>query len=79
MPNYDDDSYIGVNENGLFSINIFDDDVTGNIQTWVHDEGDTFRKQRADGTLAEPISFERDATGKIVSVVQYGYRSLKRQ
>jgi CubicO group peptidase (beta-lactamase class C family) len=79
VPNYDNDSYIGVNQDGLFSIPIFSNDPAKNIQTWEHNEGDIFSRKRKDGTLAESITFERDSNGQVVSVVQHGYRSLKRE
>lgn len=78
VPNYDNDSYIGVNEDGLFSMSIFDNDPVGNIQTWAHKDGDVFSRKRKDGSSAESITFERDASGKVVALVQHGYRSLKR-
>jgi CubicO group peptidase (beta-lactamase class C family) len=78
VPNYDNDSYIGVNQDGLFSISIFANDPAENIQTWVHDEGDVFKRKRKDDTLAESITFERNSKGQVVSVVQHGYRSMKR-
>lgn len=78
VPNYDSDSYIGVNEDGLFSMPIFSSDPAGSVETWIHEEEDTFRRKRDDGTLAEPITFERSADGKVTGVVQHGYRSLKR-
>jgi CubicO group peptidase (beta-lactamase class C family) len=78
VPNYDNDTYIGVNEGGLFVLPIFGSDQIGNIETWVHDEKDTFRRKRDDDSLAEPIIFERNADGKITGVVQHGYRSIKR-
>ena len=77
-PHYDWDSYIGINEDGLFSVPIFDDAPFASIQTWVHIEKDTFRRKRADGTLAEPITFERNADGEVTGVVQDGYRTIKR-
>jgi hypothetical protein len=78
VPNYDNDSYIGVDQDGLFSISIFDNDPAENIQTWVHNEGDVFKRKRKDNTLAESITFERNSKGQVVSVVQHGYRSMKR-
>lgn len=78
VPNYDSDSYIGVNEDGLFAMTIFGNDPAGNIETWVHEQKDTFRRKRDDGSVAEPITFERNADGKVTGVVQHGYRSIKR-
>jgi CubicO group peptidase (beta-lactamase class C family) len=78
VPNYDNDTYIGVNEDGLFVLPIFGSDQIGNIETWVHDKKDTFRRKRDDDSLAETIIFERNADGKITGVVQHGYRSIKR-
>ena len=79
VPNYGDNQYIGVNEDGLFAIAMFDNDPVGNIQTWAHKEGDVFNRKRKDGSSAEAITFERDTSGKVVAMVQHGYRSLKRQ
>jgi hypothetical protein len=76
--NYAEDSYIGVNEDGLFSMPIFSNDPVGNMQIWVHEENDTFRRKRSDDTLAEAITFERDADGEVISMVQHSYRSMKR-
>jgi CubicO group peptidase (beta-lactamase class C family) len=76
--NYADDNYIGVNEDGLFAMPIFSNDPVGNMQTWVHEEGDTFRRKREDDTLAEAITFERDADGDVSALVQHSYRSMKR-
>lgn len=77
-PNYDWDSYIGVNEDGLFAMAIFSPDPVGDMQTWQHEEGDIFSRKRKNGSAAESIIFERDAAGKVVAVVQHGYRALKR-
>lgn len=76
--NYDHDSYIGVNEDGLFSINLLGNEPMQSMQTWLHSEGDTFRRKRDDDTLAEPIIFERDEAGLITGLVQHGYRLTKR-
>lgn len=78
VPNYADDSYIGVNPDGLFSLPLFGNNPAGNMQTWEHEKDDTFRRKRDDGSLAEPITFERNAEGKVIGVVQHGYRSIKR-
>jgi hypothetical protein len=42
-----------VTEDGLFAMPIFNNDPVGNMQTWVHEEGYTFRRKRDDDTLAE--------------------------
>ncbi len=76
--NYAEDNYIGVNEDGLFAMPIFSNDPVGNMQTWVHEEGDTFRRKREYDTLAEAITFERDADGDVSALVQHIYRSMKR-
>lgn len=78
VANYDDDSYIGVNEDGLFFMSIFSRSPVKNMQTWVHEKNDTFRRKRSDDTLAEAITFERDADGQVTAMVQHGYRSMKR-
>ena len=79
IENYDDDSYIGLSEDGLFSIRIYSDDPAGELQTWVHEEGDVFRRQRDDGTLAEPIYFQRDEDGRVYSRTQHSYRLVRRE
>ncbi|MGJ8681069.1 serine hydrolase [Paraglaciecola sp.] len=78
VPNYDHDSYIGVDEKGLFVMPLFAKDPAERLQTWVHKEGDIFSRKRKNGSLAESITFERDSKGQVVSVVQHGYRALKR-
>jgi CubicO group peptidase (beta-lactamase class C family) len=78
QPNYPQDSYVGVDEDGLFSISLLSNNPVQGLQTWVHAEGDTFSRKREDDTLAEAITFERDAAGRVVALVQNGYRSLKR-
>lgn len=79
QPNYPWDSYVGLNENGLFSIPLLSDKPAKSIQNWVHKDGDTFQRKRKDGTLAETITFERDKAGNVVALVQHGYRSFKRK
>tara|TARA_R110000824_G_scaffold22766_1_gene82857 strand:- start:305 stop:1864 length:1560 start_codon:yes stop_codon:yes gene_type:complete len=78
VANYDWDLYVGLNEDGLFALPIFTDDPVGDLETWVHEKGDTFRRKRKDDTLAEAITFERDAAGKVTALVQHSYRSTKR-
>lgn len=78
VENYDWDTYIGVDKNGLFSLPLFDDDPVENMQVFVHEEGDRFRRKRKDDTLAEPVTFERDENGRVVSFVQHSYRSTRR-
>lgn len=78
VANYDWDGYVGINEDGLFFMPIFSNDPVKNIENWVHEEGDRFRRKRKDDTLAEAIEFERDATGKVTGLVQHSYRSTKR-
>lgn len=78
QPNYPWDSYVGLNEDGLFAIGLLDDNPAKDLQNWVHKEGDTFQRKRKDETLAETITFERDKDGKVVALMQHGYRSFKR-
>ena len=78
VDNYDWDSYVGLNEDGLFVLGIFDDQAVENMAVLVHEEGDRFRRQRKDGTLAEAVNFERDKSGKVSAYVQHSYRSNKR-
>lgn len=76
--NYPSDRYVGIDEDGLFVMSLYGDTPTENLQTWVHVEGDTFRRKRKNDELAEPITFERDEAGNVVALVQHGYRSLRR-
>ncbi len=78
VENYDWDIYVGLGADGLFAIPVFDSDPASHIATWVHEEGDVFRRQRKDESLAETITFERDKKGRVVSLVQHSYRSKKR-
>ncbi len=78
VENYDWDAYIGVHKEGLFALPIFDDDPIENMQIFVHEEGDRFRRKRKDDTLAEPVIFERDENGRVTAVVQHSYRSIRR-
>lgn len=75
---YDWDTYIGIDKDGLFAISLFDDDPVENMQIFVHEEGDRFRRKRKDDTLAEPVTFERDENGRVVSFVQHSYRLTRR-
>ena len=78
IQNHNSDSYIGLHEEGLFSIPLFSDDPAESMEVFVHEEGDRFRRKRDDDTLAEPVIFERDESGRVVSVVQHGYRATRR-
>lgn len=78
VENYPWDTYIGINTDGLFSLSLFDPNVVDNMETLVHEEGDTFRRKRKDGTLAEAVVFERNDAGRVISVVQHSYRMMKR-
>lgn len=78
VENYDWDSYVGLNEDGLFVLGIFDDETVENMAKLVHEAGDRFRRQRKDGSLAEAVNFERDKAGKVSAYVQHSYRSFKR-
>ena len=78
VENYPWDTYIGLNTDGLFSLSLFDNDPVENMETLVHEAGDTFRRKRKDGTLAEAVVFERNEAGRVISVVQHSYRMMKR-
>lgn len=78
QPGYPEDSYVGLNEDGLFFISLLSGDPADGLQSWVHSEGDTFKRKRDDGSLAAPINFERNDTGDVVSFMQHGYRYWKR-
>jgi CubicO group peptidase (beta-lactamase class C family) len=41
------------------------------ISTIRHISGDTFKRVRRDGTLGEEIKFEKDASGKVIRVLQH--------
>ena len=79
VENYDWDVYIGVDEAGLFALPLFADDPVDDMEIFVHEEGDRFRRKRDDDTLAEPVIFERDDQGRVTAVVQHSYRSTKKQ
>ncbi|SIN59834.1 CubicO group peptidase, beta-lactamase class C family [Parasphingorhabdus marina DSM 22363] len=78
VENYDWDVYVGVNEDGLFAMPVFNNDPAGNMETWQHVEGDTFRRKRKDDTLAEAIIFEREADGRVNAYAQHSYRYSRR-
>lgn len=78
VENYDWDVYIGMNEDSLFSFHIFSDYAVRDIETYIHDEGDTFYRERDDGTRGEPVIFERDEDGRVTAVVQHSFRFTKR-
>ena len=78
ITNYDWDSYVGLNADGLFMLSIFDDDAVEKIQNLVREKNDRFRRKRKDGSLAEAVTFERGPNGQISAVVQHSYRSTKR-
>ncbi len=75
---YDWDSYIGIDGDNLFAASVYAEDPTDNMQTWVHQDGDVFRRERDNGELAETVEFERDENGQVKSVVQHSYRMTKR-
>ncbi|MEL6874476.1 MAG: serine hydrolase [Pseudomonadota bacterium] len=78
VENYDWDVYVGVNQDGLFAMPIFNNDPAENMEIWKHVEGDTFRRKRKDDTLAEAITFERGADGRVTGYAQHSYRYSKR-
>ncbi len=78
VENYPWDTYIGLDTDGLFSLSLFDTDAVENMETFVPEDGDTFRRKRKDGTLAEAVVFERDESGRVVSFVQHSYRLFRR-
>ena len=79
VENYDWDRYVGLGDGELFSIPVFGSDLIEGVETWVHEDGDTFRRKRDDGSLGEPVIFERDDDGDVVALVQHSYRSTKRR
>lgn len=78
QPNYPQDSYIGLNENGLFAISLMTENPAQSLENWEHVDGDTFVRKRKDGSDGEKITFERDKSGNVIGLMQHGYRSLKR-
>ena len=78
VENYDWDGYVGIDTEGLFYLGVFADDPTSGMQRWVHEEGDTFRRKRDNGDLAEAIHFERDDSGKVIALTQHSYRRTRR-
>jgi CubicO group peptidase (beta-lactamase class C family) len=78
IENYDWDGYVGIDTEGLFFMRVFADNPVENLQHWVHEEGDVFRRKRDNGDLAEPIRFERDENGRVTAVVQHSYRLTRR-
>ena len=42
-----------------------------------HVSGDTFRRVRRDKTLGEEIKFEKDASGKVIRVLQHSNYSMR--
>lgn len=77
VENYDWDMYIGVDKDGLFALPLFANDPIDDVEIFVHEEGDRFRRKRKDDTLAEPVVFERDDQGRVTAVVQHSYRATK--
>ncbi|GLQ20036.1 serine hydrolase [Algimonas porphyrae] len=76
-PNYDWAVYVGLSSKGLFAVPLHDDRPHENVETFRHEEGDVFIRKRDNGSDAEPLRFERDNTGRIVSVVSGGYRLMR--
>jgi hypothetical protein len=48
-----------------------------NMAVFQHVSGDIFKRVRKDKTLAEEIRFERDASGKVVRVLQHSNYSTR--
>ncbi|MEO0345569.1 MAG: serine hydrolase [Pseudomonadota bacterium] len=74
VENYDWDVYIGLDDGALFAIPVYDRNPANGVDLFVHDDGDVFRYKRDDGSLGEPVIFERDDAGNIVSVTRHSYR-----
>lgn len=77
-PNYDWAVYIGLTADGLFSVPLHNSSPHEDIDLFRHEEDDMFFRQRDDGSDAEPMRFERDADGHVVSVVSGGYRLIRK-
>lgn len=78
VENYPDDMYVGVSQDGLFALPLLSDAPASDMQEWVHEDGDRFRRKRDDDTLAEAIIFERDDQGRVKSLMHHSYRSTKK-
>ncbi len=63
----------------LQAIQLFSDSPADSPATYVRIEGDTFRYKRKDDDLGATLTFERDGSGDIVSLLYDGYRSLKQR
>ena len=72
--NYDWDVYIGIDDDALFAIPVYDRNPANGVDLFTHEDGDVFRYKRDDGSLAEPVIFERDDKGSIVSLTRHSYR-----
>ncbi|MEN7343382.1 MAG: serine hydrolase [Pseudomonadota bacterium] len=77
VPNYDWDFYAVIGDGKLHLIPIYGRDIAGSVDTLIHREADTFYRERKDGSAGEPVIFERDDDGEIVSVTQHSYRYTK--
>jgi CubicO group peptidase (beta-lactamase class C family) len=61
----------------LAMLGLPNDSPDENMVVFQHISGDTFKRVRKDKTLAEEIKFERDASGKVVRVLQHSNYSVR--
>lgn len=61
----------------LVILNLPNDNPDEGMTMLQHVSGDTFKRVRKDKTLAEEIKFERDASGKVVKIVQHSNYSTR--
>jgi CubicO group peptidase (beta-lactamase class C family) len=62
---------------GLAALTLPTDDPASEMHTLKHVAGDTFRVERADGTLGAEYVFQRDAAGQVASVKVWGLYSKR--
>jgi len=78
-PDYPSDRYVGMNEDGLFFISLVSRDPVKGLDNLVHKKDDIFQRKRDNESLAETVTFERDKDGRVIALVQHGFRLLKQK
>jgi hypothetical protein len=71
------ESYCGIWNGKLVSISLPTNDPAQSMTMFKHIEGDTFRRIKSDGELAEERIFERDNNGKVYRVKSHQNYSMK--
>lgn len=79
---YDDqpwasESYLGTWNGKLVSLSLSSDNPAKAMTFYKHIEGDTFKRIKDNGDLAEISSFERDENGKVIRVKSHQNYSVK--